>query len=800
MVDTKAEDSDTGETGDDDVEDSTSNELEDILQDARTFLTLCNDADGIAKNRQNGLDDLKFLTGGANQWDSADAAQRTMDGRPMLTINKLPTFLHQVTNSLRQNRPSIKVHPVGGGADKKTAEVRQGMIKHIEYDSNADVAYDTAVCSAAAIGFGYFRIITDYTKPDSFDQEIKFSRIRNSFTVRFDPMSTEPDGSDQRKCLILSRMTRTDFKRQWPDAEANDTALSLGTDDLAANWLFTDEVVIAEFYRVEEVAATAVLLTDGSSGWEDDLGEEGKKMIAARRPSFKRKVMLYKITGTDKLEETEIKCNWIPVFPVYGDEVDCDGNVVRSGLIRNAKDPAIMYNYWMTSATEEVALRPKTPYIGAEGQFSGYENDWKQANRRSFPFLQYRQVTLEGQQAPPPQRQPMADIPNGMLTMAMHANDNIKATTGLFDSSLGARGNATSGKQEMAQQRQGDIANFHFADSLNCTLRHAGRCVNWMIPHYYDTKRVVRIMRDDDTISQETINQPQTQITEQGAIQIVLNDMTGGEFDVTVESGPSYSTMRQESAEIYTDLAHNNPQLMGVAGDIIIGAMDLPDGDKLSARLKKTIPPELTAGENPEDANSVEAKLQKIAQAQQAMQQQGQMMDQKAQLMQKYEQDITAAETQLKVDKAALDQEKAQIESQKQILKAEFARISAEMKLKEMESQAGVTNGLIPWEETPDGKKAYLDAQTKLAVAEISADTTKTTAAMSANSSGDGTTTVKPDGTTEPSNGLTALIEAVNTNMTGLLEGQQLLAQHLTKPKVRTAKKQPDGSFLMMEQ
>lgn len=684
----KAEADDTGETGDDAVEDSTSNELDDLLEDARAFLTLCNDADGVSKNRLNGLDDLEFLTGGANQWDESDAAQRTLDGRPMLTTNNLPTFLHQVTNSLRQNRPSIKIHAVGGGADKKTAEVRQGMIRHIEYDSNADVSYDTAVCSAAAIGFGYYRLVTDYSKPDSFDQEIQFRRIRNPFQVRFDPMSVEPDGSDQRKCLILSRMTRTEFKRQWSKAEANDTALAIGDSDLSSNWLFKDEVVVAEFYRVEEVAATAVLLVDGTSGWKDELTD--LTQIAKERPSFKRKVMLYKITGTDKLEETEIMCNWIPVFPVYGDEIDCDGKVVRSGLIRNAKDPCRMYNYFMTSATEEVALRVKTPFIGAEGQFAGYENDWKQANRRSFPFLQYKQVTLDGQQAPPPQRQPMADVPNGMLTMAMHARDNIKATTGLFDSSLGAKGNATSGKQELAQQRQGDISNFHYADSLNCTIRHTGRCINWMIPHYYDTKRVVRIMREDDTISHETINQPQTQITEQGAIQIVLNDMTGGEFDVTVEAGPSYSTMRQESSEIYTDLAHNNPQLMAVAGDIIVAAMDISDGDKLAARLKKTIPPELTAGEDPNEANSVDAKLQQVAQATQAVQQQSQMMDQKAQLMQKYEQDITAAETDLKVQKSELDQAKTTLDAERAIMKAEFARMEAELKCSQMEKEAAI--------------------------------------------------------------------------------------------------------------
>jgi hypothetical protein len=469
-------------------------------------------------------------------------------------------------------------------------------------------------------------------------------------------------------------------------------------------------------------------MPDGSVGWKDELAPESVPLIVKERPDFKRKVMLYKITGTDMLESTEIMCYWIPVFPVYGDELDLDGKVIRSGLVRHSKDSLKMYNYWMTCATEEIALRPKTPYIGAVGQFQGFEVDWANANRKSFPYLQYNPVTVEGNLAPAPQRQPMADIPSGMLQMAMHANDNIKATTGLFDSSLGARGNATSGKQELAQQRQGDISNFHFLDSLQITIRHTGRCINWMIPHYYDTERVVKIMGDDETVSSVTINK-------QNAIGQVLNDMTGGEYTATVESGPAYQTLRQEAAELFSDMAHNNIELMKVAGDLIIGEMDIPGADKIAARLKKAIPPQLTAGETPEERNGVDEKLQQIGQIKQQIDMQQQQMQEHAQLLQETELKVKDEAMKLREAQAKLNVDRANMEADARVMKAEAQRMYAELVLRQ--EQSGGDGGdpvqseamklaFEQWKIEEEQKvkvfETRVDAETTLGVALINAE------------------------------------------------------------------------------
>lgn len=580
----------------------------DIIADARQYAEYCNAADG--DNFREGLIDLQFVAG--NHWPEKARRERELDGRPCITVNKLPTFLNQVTNDQRQNRATLRVSPVGSGADDDTAEVIAGMAKHIEYDSNAEVATDTAVNGAAAIGFGYFRIMPEYEHEGTFDQVLRYKRIRNPFTVAYDPGSTEPDGSDQQRCLIHTKMDRGLFKIEYPDASTADETLP-GIQDRSGtiSWVTSNYIRVAEFYRIERTAAELVLLSDGAVHYRDELPSKealeraGITEVKSRK-SFKKKVMWYKLTTHEILERTEIMCDWIPVFPVFGSEIDIDGKVIRSGLIRHARDPQLMYDFWMTAATEEVALRPKTPFIGAEGQFEGHENEWGKANVRSFPYLQYKPTTVDGQLAPPPQRQMMADIPQGMLTMAMHANDNIKATTGLFDSSLGAAGNATSGKQELAQQRQGNIATFHYQDGLTRTLRHAGRCLVSMIPHYYDTARITQIMREDGTIESIPINQEQTpeqmqtqqtQQQESGkaiAIKKVVNDVRVGKYATVVDTGPSYNTMREQAADAMVQFGQSWPKLMDIAGDKVVKAMNWPGSKEIAERIERTIPPELT--------------------------------------------------------------------------------------------------------------------------------------------------------------------------------------------------------------
>lgn len=616
---------------------------DDLLKEIRDHLTLCISVE--SDERREAIECFSFVYG--NQWPDEMRQLRQVEKRPALTNNRLPAFVHQVVNDLRQNRPGIKVHAVDSGADVETAGVLQGVIRHTEYASNADFSYDTAVSHAVIGGRGWFRLTTDYCDEKSFDQDPKFARIPNPFTVYGDPYSTEPDGSDQTRCLITEMLPRSEFKAQYPKADATSMQnLPAGSGDGSSVWLTEDSVRVAEYYRVETESQKLYRLQDGSSAWEDELPEEAMAMVMlgddgqpVSRMSERRKVCWYKVTAVDILEQADIPCKWIPVFPVYGEEHIVNGKIRRCGMVKHAIDPMRMFNFWTTSATEEVSLRPKAPYIGAVGQFETAKKDWRSANTRSLAFLEYDPITTDGVHAPPPQRQQMADVPTGAIQMLALAEGNIKATMGLFDASLGNRGNATSGRQELAQQKEGDTATFHFGDNLTRTIRHVGRCLVDMIPRIYDTQRIVRILGEDDKMEKAEVNAPNIEgkQDENGSVKNVLNDLSVGRYDVTISSGPSYATKRQEQAEAMLQIGQAAPQLWQTAGDLLIRNMDWNGADEIADRFKRSIPPQIV-GE--------ESEQQLPPQVQQVLQQaQGEIQQLQQQLQ----------EAQSGMDKAKLD-------------------------------------------------------------------------------------------------------------------------------------------------
>ena len=219
--------------------------------------------------------------------------------------------------------------------------------------------------------------------------------------------------------------------------------------------------------------------------------------------------------------------------------------------------------------------------------------------------------------------------------MAMHASDEIKAVTGIYDASLGARGNETSGLAINSRKKQGDLSNFHYIDNLSRTVRHAGKCLVNMIPRVYSGPRVVRIIGKDDKISHASINQPgprQLSVDEQGTVQAVqqmLNDVTVGKYDVIVQSGPSFSSLRDESRAAMMELSGNWPKLMDVAGDEVVKSMDWPGASKIADRIRKSIPPELVAEEGQGQQLPPEVK---------------QVMDQAANHIQELEQQLQEAQ------------------------------------------------------------------------------------------------------------------------------------------------------------
>jgi hypothetical protein len=548
------------------------------IDDAIKFWQLVNDSD--STNRSEALQDIRFAAG--DQWPVEIQNSRNLEARPCLTINKIDAYVRQVTNQQRQQRPRIKVHPVNNLADYKIAQVLEGITRHIEVNSNADTAYDTAFDYAVRMGWGYWRVNTKYVSEDSFDQEIYIDAIDNPFTVYFDPNSVRPDGSDAERCLVTTLLSKTVFKEMYPDADDGANFTHRSTGDNAASWVTKEDIRIAEYFYVTREKAKLYLLSDGSSGFADSdrflerVAAAGLTVIDTRE-SFRRAVKWCKMTALEILEEKTWDGKYIPIVPVYGAQVIVDDRRKKYGLVRFAKDPQRMYNFWRTSMTESIALAPKAKWLLAEGQDEGHENEWALANIKSSPVLRYKQKDIEGQPAPVPVRLQPESPPAGIMDAANAINTDLQMVLGILDPNQLPSGNI-SGKALQGQQSQTDLSNFHFYDNLTRSIKHTGKILLDLIPKIYDTQRVMRIIGSDGQPDMTTIN-------EQTAVGEVLNDVTVGEYDVVMDTGPGFQSKRQQAVEAMMPLLTGNKELFDLAGDLVFRNMDFPGADVIADRL-----------------------------------------------------------------------------------------------------------------------------------------------------------------------------------------------------------------------
>jgi hypothetical protein len=649
----------------------------DTLDEMRSRYTMAIAA--YSDSREDELDDLRFMAGSPdNQWQwpadvlaTRGAVQgQTINARPCLTINKLPQHVRQVTNEQRQNRPSGKVIPADDKADVEVAAIYDGMVRHIEYMSDADVAYDTACENQVTYGEGYIRILTEYCDEDSFDQDLRIGRVRNSFSVYMDPMSQDPTGADAEWCFITQDITKAEYERDYPDAAPLSSILASGVgDQYLSQWLTEDTLRIAEYFYYKHEEATLNLYPGNQSFFDKSpedkaMKEMGLKPIKSRRVD-RKKVMWMKTNGFESLEEREWAGKWIPVVRVIGNEFEVEGQIYISGLVRNAKDAQRMYNYWTSQEAEMLALAPKAPFIGYGGQFEGYEMQWKTANTTNWPYLEVNPDVTDGMGAvlPLPQRAAPPLPQTGLIQAKMGASDDIKSTTGQYDSSLGATSNERSGRAILAREKQGDTGTYHYVDNLARAIRHITRQLVDMIPKIYDTERIARIVGLDGEVDMVKINpqqpNPVNEIRDMNTgivIEKIYNPGVG-RYDVVVTTGPSYMTKRQEAMDAMSQILQGNPQLWSVAGDLFVKNMDWPGSEELAARLAKTIDPKLL-----EDGDKDPA----LQAAEQQMQAMGAELDQMAQMMQNFQKSVEVQ-----------DLERKNFEAEIKAYQAETQRISA---------------------------------------------------------------------------------------------------------------------------
>lgn len=577
-----------------------------FLQEARERFQV--DVDFDRENTDEAREDLKFFAG--EQWSDEDTTARA--GRPTLTINQLPQFVAQVVGDIRINRPAIKVRPAED-ADKDLAATREGLIRAIEHQSRAQNVYATAAQAQVACGIGNFRVNLDYATDDAFEMDIAIKSIASPFAVVWDAFRTDPTGKDAGHCFVAEDMPRKAFEKAYPGIAPADLGSDLTSDLQRGGWMTRDTVRVSEYWIMKERQVEIAMLQDGSI---KELTKENaaqlEPMIAQngrgeplRRKSIRKTACMYLITGHAILEEpVEHPISRIPIFRVPGWEINTGEKTVRFGLVRFARDPQRLKNYWRSVAAETLALAPKQQWLIHENA-DGDEAQFSEAHASGSNVLVWAGAVE-------PRRIDPAPIPAALLQEAAMNAQDMKDVTGLHDASLGIKSNETSGKAILARQREGDVASYIYHDNLKLAIAECGDVINQYIPYTHDTARTIRVLGEDEVQTLQRVNDP---------MDPESVDLSKGKYDIVVETGPSYSTKRVEASESMMAFAQAVPQTAAVAGDLIAMAQDWPLAEKIGERIRRALPPQLTQekGEQPAPPSPEQQAQMQAQQAQQQM-------------------------------------------------------------------------------------------------------------------------------------------------------------------------------------
>ncbi len=649
------------------------------------------------------------------QWDKLAIDARK--GRPCLTFDRTNQFIMQVVNDARRNKPSIKVLPADSKAQIEVAEKLNGIIKHIEYISRAGTAYDTAIESAARVGLGWIRVVPKIMRPETNEQEVRIMRVHDPLSVLLEAGWTEPDGSDARKGWAETMMGEGDFKRAYPKAK-----MDSWDDD--GGWFPEGMVRVCEYFNVKETRKNNIITTDGAT-FEEDEYHAVSQQIGFAPPvhdtfwSTQRSVKWSKLNGCETLEETDFPSQYIPLVPVMGYELWIDGKRYLCGMTRRLMDGQRAYNYERSAFIESVAMQPKAPFMVAFEALEGHEEAWGKLNGGNPTHLPFNAWDDDNRQLPQPIRLNPPALPVAFAQGGQIASQDMESAVGMFKANLGQQGNETSGKAIRARQQEGDTANFHYIDNQARAIEQVGRIVVDMIPRIYDTKRQARIISEDGAHSFIETNPDLPQAVQKEGKKTVAINLGIGAYDVRVDVGPSYTTVREETAQNIVDLSQGNPQLAAAMAPMLFKLREMPEAEKMSRVAMALLPPPVQKAYEDDEGEDIPPQVQaQIQQLQQQIEQMGQMLQEAQQAANDTQAKVHIAKMQATVDMKKIDAD-VRIAEMSHAVKAQGEQMKGE--------QAAMGQGT---QQQTALAVAQLNAENRIDVASIAALTQLELAAM----------------------------------------------------------------------
>lgn len=590
-------------------------------------------------NRIAAREDAKFVAG--NQWDPLVEQRRRNLNKPVLTVNRLVAFLSQVFGSRLLNETEIRVYPDKSGT-KEIAEIREGLIRNIFKNSQADLARDEAQKYQVIGGQGAYCLVVDYASDDVFEQQIGIKQIADPYAVVFDPLAVDPTAGDAKWAFVSDDIPQDEFKRRWPKAEPVDFGESNRWNQ-QGYWLEVDTVRIVSYWRMTTKGTkTLALMQDGTVQDVTDMDEFEYLPMVATRPEtgmpYLREVpntfaQMYVCSGNQILEGPyDYPISSIPVYRVSGWEVNDGQRLHRWGLIRFLKDPQRLINFWRSVLAEALVAAPRNKWLTTKAAIEGYQDLWRRSPMSDDPFLYFND---DGR---PPERIEPPGVDQAIMLQAQASAQDLKDVSNIHEAAFGAPSNEVSGKAIQERQAISDVGTLIYVDRLKMADERCAKNINELIPHYYDTPRIIAVLGVDGKEEQIAINSSEE------------TNVALGKYGISVSVGPSSITRRHRAAEAMMSFVNAMPEAAAPVMDLIAEAQDWPKATEFARRFRAMLPP----GTVPADEMTPEQ--QAMAQQQEQM---AQVQAQAAMAQQQADTSKTVAESQLAEARAKLSEAQA---------------------------------------------------------------------------------------------------------------------------------------------
>lgn len=642
-----------------------------LIKECRSRYKSCANNPDEQRNRRDAIEDLKFVSVPGAQWEQSVKTARGND-RPMYTFNNVRITIKNIVNDIRANRPQPKFRATED-SDKDTAETMEGLFRNCWAVSDGDSIQDHAAEYQVGGGMGAWRVTTEYSCDEAFDQDICVEPIRNPFCL-YAYGASDQSKRDAKAWILTDKITKEEYEYRWPKKEVVSFDAE-DTFDQADNseWFFEEDdgwVRICEYWWREPKKKLIALLSDGKTiDLNKDQPPAGTTIVRQREVNgWQIKTCI--LSGDAVLEgPSDWAGSMFPFVVVYGEYIVIDGHTYWYGLTRFAKDPQRAHNQAMTGVFESIAAAPQSKFWATSKQAEGHTAKWAEAHDKNFPFLLYNSdPTAPGS----PQRMGPADVPAALIEASRMSTDALKSATGIFDPSVGKESNVTSGVALRSQVAQGKSATFNYPDNMAKAMQYTGEIFADLAPYILDTQRIMRILGADGA-------EKYVKLYEQGPDGKIINDLGRGKYDVTVTVGPNFATQRQEAVESYGQIAQTNPAVWQVAGDLIFKAMDLPYAEQIAERMQSLLPPQIQQTLNQD--HPVPPEVQNMmAQAQQAMQQ----VHEQGKLVQAASQELEQMKSENAADKAGIQTTIANLKTEE----AKFNTMKAQFETEVVKAQA----------------------------------------------------------------------------------------------------------------